>query len=222
MFIGHYGAAFGLKSLDRQTPLWVYFLGVQLVDIFFFSFLLMGLEKMNIVPGYTAYNAYDLYCMPYTHSLLGNLLWFAGIAMLSYYLFKKSYPHLHNKAFISVLIGLSVFSHFLADFLVHTPDLPIWNDRSLKIGLGLWNSIPIAMGLELLFLLGGVYLYYNKTELKVNAPFNKRFAGTLLLLIVLTVITPFLPVPGSIVELAVQAIAGYFILAGLVYWVEKV
>lgn len=222
MFIGHYGAAFGLKSRDRETPLWVYLIGVQLVDIFFFTFLLVGIERMNIVPGFTAYNAYDLYCMPYTHSLVGNALWFAGVALLAYGVFKLKFPHVHNKASLSILIGFSVFTHFIADYLVHTPDLPIWKDSGTKIGLGLWNSVPISMGLELLFLLGGVYLYYKRTDLKLISRFNKRFVGFLIFLMVLTAATPFLPIPNSITELAVQGIFGYFLIAGLGYWIERV
>lgn len=221
MFIGHYGAAFGLKSLDHETPLWVYLIGVQLVDIFFFSFLLLGIEKMNIVPGFTAYNAYDLYCMPYTHSLLSNVLWFIGISLLAYVIFKTKCKQVHNKAFLAILIGFSVFTHFITDWLVHTPDLPIWKNDSPKLGLGLWNSVPITMGLELLILLGGVYLYYQKTALKQLASFNKKFVGVLLFLILLTVITPFLPIPTSITELAVQGILGYFVIAGLGYWIER-
>ncbi len=40
-------------------------------------FVLLGIEKVRIVPGITASNALDLYYMPYTHSLLGVLCWSA-------------------------------------------------------------------------------------------------------------------------------------------------
>ncbi len=221
MFIGHYGAAFGLKSLDHETPLWIYLLGVQLVDIFFFAFVLLGIEKMNIVPGYTAYNSYDLYCMPYTHSLLGNVLWFAGTSLLGYIVFKKWFPQVHNKVFLSLLIGFSVFSHFITDLLVHTPDLPLWSADSPKIGLGLWNYVGITIGLELLLLLAGIYIYYKKSNLSSASLFNKKMAGIALFMMLITVITPFMPEPYSPQELAIQGLISFFLIAGMGYWLEN-
>lgn len=221
MFIGHYGAAFGLKSLDHETPLWVYLLGVQLVDIFFFSFVLVGIEKMNIVPGYTAYNSYDLYCMPYTHSLLANVLWFIGTSLIAYVIFKSKFPQVHNKAFLSILIGFAVFTHFLTDLIVHTPDLPLWSNDSPKLGLGLWNYVGITIGIELLLLLGGLYIYYKKTPLSSQSAFNKKVIGLTLFMMLITVITPFLPAPTSVNELAIQGLLSFFVIAGLGYWLER-
>lgn len=221
MFIGHYGAAFGLKSFDHETPLWVYLIGVQLVDIFFFSFLLFGIEKMNIVPGFTAYNSYDLYCMPYTHSLLANVLWFIGVSLIAYVIFKTKCKQVHNKAFLAILIGSSVFSHFITDLLVHTPDLPLWSNDSPKLGLGLWNYVGITIGLELVILLLGIYLYYKKTSLKSSSLFNKKVVGITLFMMLITVITPFMPAPSSVTELASQGLLSFFIIAGLGYWLER-
>ncbi len=221
MFIGHYGAAFGLKSYDHETPLWIYLLGVQLVDIFFFSFVLTGIEKMNIVPGFTAYNSYDLYCMPYTHSLLANVFWFSGVSLLAYAIFKTKCKQVHNKAFLAFLIGFSVFSHFLTDLLVHTPDLPLWSNDSPKLGLGLWNYVGITIGLELLILLAGGYLYYRKTPFNLDPRFNKKFVALILFMMLLTIITPILPEPKSVSELALQGLLSFFVIAGLGYWLES-
>lgn len=71
MFIGHFSAAFVAAAASRRAPsLTALFVGAQLVDWGFFTFSLIGLEKMRIVPGITAMNPLDLYFMPYTHSLL--------------------------------------------------------------------------------------------------------------------------------------------------------
>ena len=53
---------------------------VQFVDILFFPLVLAGVEKMNIVPGYTESTHFELAHMPYTHSLLASFLWAALIA----------------------------------------------------------------------------------------------------------------------------------------------
>jgi hypothetical protein len=48
---------------------------VQLLDAAWCFFVLLGIEKVRIVPGITATNPLDLYYMPYTHSLVGAALW---------------------------------------------------------------------------------------------------------------------------------------------------
>jgi hypothetical protein len=69
MFVGHYGIAFGAKPAAPFVPLWVYFIAVQWLDVVWSILVLLGIEKLRIVPGITEANAYDLYYMPYTHSL---------------------------------------------------------------------------------------------------------------------------------------------------------
>src|SRR5580704_18132825 len=69
MFIGHYGPAFGGKAALRQIPLWVLFIAVQWMDVVWSVFVLTGIEKVRIVPGFTEASPLDLYYMPYTHGL---------------------------------------------------------------------------------------------------------------------------------------------------------
>lgn len=86
MFVGHYGMSFAAKRIAPTIPLWVLFVAVQLLDVFWAPLVLLGIEKVRIVPGITASNPLDLYYMPYTHSLLAAGLWSAG-ALLVYRLF---------------------------------------------------------------------------------------------------------------------------------------
>ena len=69
MFTGHYSFSFAGKSAEKRIPLWLLFLAVQWIDVMWSIFVLLGIEKVRIVPGITASNALDLYYMPYTHSL---------------------------------------------------------------------------------------------------------------------------------------------------------
>jgi hypothetical protein len=66
MFIGHYGVSFAAKRYSPGVSLGALFVAVQLLDVLFAVFVLTGIEKMRIVPGFTAYNPYDLYSMPYS------------------------------------------------------------------------------------------------------------------------------------------------------------
>src|SRR5438034_5643892 len=75
MFVGHYGVSFGAKKAEPAIPLWVLFIAVQLLDVLWAPFVLLGIEKVRIVPGFTASNPLDLYYMPYTHSLVAAIGW---------------------------------------------------------------------------------------------------------------------------------------------------
>src|SRR5262245_38563309 len=75
IFICHSVPSFVCKAAKPAIPLWVLFLAVQLVDIAWSVLVLLGIEKVRIVPGITATNPLDLYYMPYTHSLPGAALW---------------------------------------------------------------------------------------------------------------------------------------------------
>ncbi len=213
MFIGHYGVSLALKRARPGLSLGGLFLAVQLLDIFFCLFVLLGVEKMRIVQGFTEYNAYDLYFMPYTHSLLGALLW-ATAAAVAVLLLRRA------PAISAALLALAVFSHFVLDVPVHTPDLPLASEASFKLGLSLWNHRWLALGLELLCLGAGLYLYLSASRPRL--PAGRWVAlGVSALLLALAVATPFLPPPPSPAAFAAQALLGYFTLAGLAVWLER-
>jgi hypothetical protein len=113
LFTGHYSVSFAGKALAGQSgdkdngkriPLWLLFIAVQFIDVLWSIFVLLGIEKVRIVPGITASNALDLYYMPYTHSLLGVLCW----SVLAY-LVCQMVPPLRGKRNGLILAG-AVFS----------------------------------------------------------------------------------------------------------------
>lgn len=61
MFTGHYSVGFPAKPAAPFVPLWVFFVAAQWLDIFWAVFVLLGIEKLRIVPGITEANPYDLY-----------------------------------------------------------------------------------------------------------------------------------------------------------------
>jgi hypothetical protein len=75
MFVGHYGPSLAAKAAKNSTPLWVLFIAVQLLDVCWSFRVLLGIEKVRIVPGITATSPLDLYYMPYTHGFIGAALW---------------------------------------------------------------------------------------------------------------------------------------------------
>ena len=213
MFVGHYGPSFAAKALKRPIPLWVLFLAVQLLDVCWSIFVLLGVEKVRIVPGFTATNPLDLYYMPYTHSLDGAILW-AIAAGFGYRVLRKA-----DGWSAAVIVGAAVLSHWVLDLVVHRPDLPLY-DNSLKVGFGLWNHPIAAFALEIAFLFGGMYLYWAATE----AISRVGRYGTAIFGLVMIAIQAFVffgPPPASDHAAAITALASYFGFAAIVYWLER-
>ena len=101
MFVGHYGMSFVAKRSDGAIPLWVLFLAVQLLDVVWAPLVLLGVEKVRIVPGYTATNPLDLYYMPYTHSLVAAL-----------FLGRRSRRSVHLIAFSLIMLTVQAYVFF--------------------------------------------------------------------------------------------------------------
>ena len=204
MFVGHYGVSFATKKVDASIPLWVLFLAVQWLDVIWAPLVLLGIEKVRIVPGFTATNPLDLYYMPYTHSLVAALVWSVAAAG-AYHLLRSATTR------TSFLIGLAVFSHWILDFVVHRPDLPLY-DNTAKVGLGLWDHRALAFGLEAALLLGGMAAFLRARPTRPGAIIT---FGVVMLGVQAYVF--FGPPPASPAAAASTALAAYGIFA-LVIW----
>jgi membrane-bound metal-dependent hydrolase YbcI (DUF457 family) len=209
MFVGHYGVSFAAQRMNRQVPLWVLFVAVQLLDVFWAPFVLLGIEKVRIVPGITASNPLDLYYMPYTHSLIAAVVWSAAGYGL-YRLWRRS-----AGGGAATVVGLAVFSHWILDFVVHRPDLPLYDDTA-KVGLGLWNRPALAFGLEAALLFGGMWLCLRGRAL----PKGGMIMFGIVMLATQSIVF-FGPPPPSEAAAAITALLGYGLFAGFVAWWER-
>ncbi|MEQ8714687.1 MAG: hypothetical protein RIC80_16835 [Cyclobacteriaceae bacterium] len=214
MYVGHYVSSLALKKYDKNISLGWLFIGAQFVDILFFPFVVMGIERMNIVEGFTATNHLDLEYMPYTHSLLATAFW----ALLGYFVFANLLKMGHKSG---IAMALAIASHWFVDLVVHTPDLPIWSDSSPKLGFGIWNYRELAFGLEALFLFGGLYIYIQavKPTNKVGKYGMIGYAVFLLALHGSQVYGP--PAASDKTTLAIVAVVTYLAFGGIAHWLDK-
>ncbi len=214
MFVGHYAVSLALKKFEKRASLGVLFLAVQFVDILFMPFVLLGIERMNIVPGFTQSTHFELEYVPYTHSLVGSVFWAAVAYVVFRWLFVR-------KQSVALVMALAVFSHWVLDLITHTPDLPLWTDDSMKLGLGLWNSAAATYALEAILLLGALWLYLRATQ--ASSSLGKYgmpvFIVVLLLINVLNIFGP--PPAGGKIEMAVSAMIAYFAFAAIAFWLDK-
>jgi len=214
MFVGHYGVSFAVKRGDKTIPLWVLFVAVQLLDVFWGAFVLLGIERVRIVPGITASNPLDLYYMPYTHSLVAAVLWSLG-AYVAYRLIRR-FGASHRAA---LLVAIAVFSHWVLDFIVHRPDLPLYNDYP-QVGLGLWNYPAPAFLLEIAVLFGGMFLYLRSTTaIDRLGRFGMPTFGVVMLIV--QAVAFFGTPPPSAAVAAIEALVFYAAFAAVAAWLER-
>ena len=144
MFIGHYGLGFMIKRKVSDIPLWILFLSVQLMDIVAFILVFFGVEKAAYRNSDNPFfrNNLDL---PYSHSLVGALLLSAIVYLIFIIIKRRSW---------ALIAALCVLSHWVIDFIVHTPDLSIFFGY-IKTGLGLWNYPYLSFGLEIILVFSG-------------------------------------------------------------------
>ncbi|TMM49802.1 hypothetical protein [Qipengyuania marisflavi] len=206
MFIGHFAPAFAARATtDEAAGLGKLFVAAQLVDIAFFTFAILGVEKMRIVPGITAMNPFDLYHMPLTHSLLGSAV-FAAVAAILMGVFTRS-------GVAAAWTGIVVLSHWLLDLLVHRPDLTMAGGEE-KYGFGLWNSPLVAMPLELAITGLAFWWYLRRTKGPIVPPM--ALMGVML---VFQAFNWFGPEPREAgIALYLTALFAYAIMAALAFW----
>lgn len=213
MFVGHYGPSFAIRSNQSSVRLWVLFVAVQLLDVGWSLLVFLGVEKVRIVPGITASNPFDLYYMPYTHSLVGALAWALAAVILC-----KVLLNVRNWS-TGIWVGVAVFSHWVLDFLVHRPDLPLYDDTA-KVGLGIWNYPIVAMSLETLLLFGGMMMYIRRTRpLSTVGRLGPPIFGVVMLAIQSYIF--FGPPPASPVAAALTALVSYVVFAAVAHWLDR-
>lgn len=213
MFIGHYGPAFAAKAVVKTVPLWVLFVAAQWVDFLWAAFVVAGVEKVRIVENFIGLNPLDLYYMPFTHGLPSAALlslFIGGVVGLA---FKA------DRVAVVLVVAATAFLHWLCDWIVHAPDLPlIFND--MKVGLGLWANPAVSVPLELGLLSLGVWLYDRA------APSPRRSGTVALWLLGVAMAalqvqdTYFGKHPGDPAGFATLALVGYSVLTLLAAGVD--
>jgi hypothetical protein len=162
MFVGHYSVAFAARTEQNKIPLWVLFVAVQFLDYVWATLVLLGIEKLRVIKGFTAGSMLDSYFHPYSHSLIAAVLW-SGIAALCYKPLCCWFGYGYTKS-AALVVGAAVFSHWILDLIAHPSDLPIY-DNAAKVGFGLWNYRDPEFALEIALLALGIALYLARNAI---------------------------------------------------------
>jgi len=155
MFVGHLGAGLVAKAADRKINLGILFAAAMLLDAVLWILALAGAEHMNVPADYAS-GHYLTFDFPYSHSLLGAIVWAAAAALL-WRIFAREGGLMTG----AVIIALTVLSHWVLDALVHAPELSLWGDASPRVGFDLWDHQPWALAVELVIALAGLILFWR-------------------------------------------------------------
>jgi len=217
MFLGHYGVALALKRAEPKISLGTLFVATQLADLLWGIFLLLGWEHVRILPDANPLLTLQFYDYPISHGLVGAVGW--GIAAgAAYYSWPTRDTTRHWQA--AALVAAAVASHWMLDFLVHVPDLPLAGNDSPKVGLGLWTHFGVSVALEFVVLAAGTALYVARRSRR--HPVRPVRLGFVLLLLAVTYLASlYSPPPPSIVVIGVSDIVFLLGIGALAAWADR-
>jgi len=207
MLAGHYAPALLIRARTNAVPLWALCVAVQAVDILFFILAAGGLEGAALHPGH--HPRFVVTAGSYTHSLLMTAV-YAGAAVLI--------GRLMGKLAAGVAIGLAVASHWVTDFVVHAPDLPLGLAPDPRFGLSLWSYPTVAWALEVGLVVGCYLVLRRQLAGRARRLADGLCAGLCLLQ---TLSTFVVPMPPTVARVGYSAWAIYTVVAVWAWRVDR-
>lgn len=199
MFVGHLALAFVAKRARPSASLGWYIAAVTAADLLWPAFLIVGLERVRIDPGNTAFTPLAFESYPWSHSLLMLAVW--GI------MFTVNARNVDVAKNAAILLLPLVVSHWVLDVITHAPDMPLWPGDSPTYGFRLWDSIPATFAVE-----GAMWAIAIAVYLRGRRATSRKGAVALWSLITVTTVMwimgPFQQPPPS------ERLIGWFALIG--------
>ncbi len=209
MFAGHVGAALALGRAQRRLNVGWLVLAALLLDVVLWLLVLAGAERVTI-PADFARSHQLQFLFPYSHGLLAALAWSLLAALIACLALRGAW-----RVSAALLVASAVFSHWLLDALVHQPELPLAGPHSARVGLGLWDDLPLALGFEGALTLVGLGLYLAGAPLTQRRRWGLALATLAVLLLTVIGMTRA-PAPPSARALALSSLVTLLVLCALV------
>ena len=211
MFIGHFAVAFAGKLAAPQASLGALTAAALLPDLLWPILVMAGVEQVRVDPGNTAFTPLAFVSYPFSHSLATSILW-AAIAASVYWMATR-----YRRG--AMIVALAVLSHWVLDAVSHRPDLPLAPGSAIRVGLGLWNSVPGTLIVEAGMFIVAVWLYLAGTRSRdrIGSIGLWAYVG---LLAVLYVASAAGPPPPSGQAVAITDLGGFAFVAWA-WWIDR-
>ena len=211
MFVGHYAVGLAAKRFAPRTSLGILIAAPILLDLIWPILVLIGWEHVSIVDSPNRFLRLQFDSYPISHGLLAAIGWAT--------LFASIYFGVARYLAGAIAVWLGVISHWLLDYVVHRPDLPLQAGSSRLLGLGLWNKRWATVMVELTLLAAGVALYLLQTRAKDKIG-TLGFWAFVVVIVALYGAVIFGPVPPSVNKLAIGALSS-LVFVGFAWWFDS-
>jgi hypothetical protein len=212
MFAGHIGAALVIGRAEPRVNVGLFIAAGLLLDLLLWVFVLLGWESVSI-PADFADTHQVVFTFAYSHGLLASLFWSALAGAFVFFI----YSSVEGKWRVAALVATAVLSHWALDAIVHRPELPLLGPASRSVGLGLWNHMSAALGLEASIVIVGLWLFVSGTAL--TRARSLALVGLTLLTLVFTIAGMTLaPAPPSAAAMASGSLATLALVCAAAYW----
>lgn len=216
MFAGHIGAALALGRAERRVNVGIFVFAAMLLDLVLWLFVVLRRESVTI-PADFASTHQPQFVFPYSHGLVASLGWsaLAGAAVL------LARGHRNESARRAAgFVAAAVFSHWLLDALVHAPELPLVGDDSIKVGLGLWQRMPLALAAEGAIAIAGLYLFLSGAALSKERKIALTLSTFCILAFTVAGMT-IAPPPPSVLAMAASSLLTIVVVCLLYSWLGR-
>lgn len=213
MFVGHIGAGLIVKRVEPRLNVGALLFAALFADILLWLLVILGVESVSAVE-VTDSARFFHFVFPYSHGLVSSIAWSILAAVVGWVLVGVRFP---GRSRVALALAIGVASHFFLDLIVHVPDLPVLGQSSVKVGLGLWRHMPIALAVELLIAAVALIVFLR------SAPLSRArawIAGALVVVTAgLTAAGPYIPgdpPPAAVLGLSSLATLTVVVLLGFV------
>lgn len=210
MFIGHNAVGFASKAAAPRASLGVLMAAPMLPDLLWPIFLLLGIEHVRIAPGATRWTPLDFTDYPWSHSLL--------MVLVQAVVFGGGYWLATHYARGGAIVALGVVSHWVCDFVMHRPDMPLW-PHGPRLGLGMWNYPAATVAIEGAMFVSATMLYRNTTKARDRIG-TIAFWSLVIFLWMLYFAAGLGPTPQNVRQIAVVGLAGWLIPLWA-WWIDR-
>lgn len=210
MFIGHYAVGLASKRAAPHASLGALIAAPILLDLLWPIFLLIGREHVVIQPNSNPFLRLDFVSYPISHGLVAVIGWAT--------LFAALYFGIARYALGAIAIWIGVISHWLLDYVVHRPDLPLYAGGRL-LGLGLWNHRWLTIVIEVSMFFIAIWTYQRQTRAK-NKIGQYGFWAFILFLLITYGLAAFGPPPPSVRAIAVGTLFSWLFVPWA-WWFDR-
>jgi hypothetical protein len=211
MFVGHYAVGLAAKRFAPRTSLGILIAAPILLDLLWSILVLAGREHVSIVDSSNPFLRLQFDSYPISHGLLAVIGWAT--------LFASIYFGVARYLAGAIVVWVGVISHWLLDYVVHRPDLPLQAGSSRLLGLGLWNKRGITIAVELALLAAGVAVYLFQTRAKDKIG-RFGFAAFVVVIVALYGAVVFGPAPPTVNKVAIGALSSLLFMP-FAWWFDS-